>query len=226
MNKTDFACYVDENTPYVTASNINVVMLLLSLEKGSDKLLQWFFDNQKKANSDKYYFLVNGKVKETVGVTKTEIKKSDCEKLPGIKTDPEHNFSADLNDRISKASRKVNVLSRIKITQEHDSETNINEYFFLITIQLLTTSLDVSEPHNQQQNKAHTRKIPHTNMYNDKTSSFENLLIKERQVCHSAQKKYLDHATKMFDPVKNKFPLIFSGMFQERNTRYHLRKPI
>ena len=116
MNKTDFACYVDENTPYVTASNINVVMLLLSLEKGSDKLLQWFFDNQKKANSDKYYFLVNGKVKETVGVTKTEIKKSDCEKLPGIKTDPEHNFSADLNDRISKASRKVNVLSRIKIT--------------------------------------------------------------------------------------------------------------
>ena len=116
MNKTDFAYYVDENTPYVTASNINVVMLLLSLEKGSDKLLQWFFDNQKKANSDKCYFLVNGKVKETVGVTKTEIKKSDCEKLPGIKTDSEHNFSADLNDRISKASRKVNVLSRIKIT--------------------------------------------------------------------------------------------------------------
>ena len=42
-----------------------------------------------------------------------EIKNSEYEKLLGIKVDTKLNFNEHLNDIISKASRKVNALSRV-----------------------------------------------------------------------------------------------------------------
>ena len=57
--ETSFASYADDNTPYVTAENLDEV--IKSLEKDSIKLFQWFSDNQLKANHDKCHLLVSGK---------------------------------------------------------------------------------------------------------------------------------------------------------------------
>ena len=59
MQETSFASYADDNTPYVTAENLDEV--IKSLEKDSIKLFQWFSDNHLKANHDKCHLLVSGK---------------------------------------------------------------------------------------------------------------------------------------------------------------------
>ena len=83
MKETSFASYADDNTPYVTAENLDEV--IKSLEKDSIKLFQWFSDNQMKANHDKCHLVVSGKNNVTVNASGFKIKNTGCEKLLGIK---------------------------------------------------------------------------------------------------------------------------------------------
>ena len=46
----DIASYADDNTPYVSANNMNGVVK--SLEEASIKLFKWFSDNLMKTNAD------------------------------------------------------------------------------------------------------------------------------------------------------------------------------
>ena len=66
-----------------------------------------------KANISKCHLLVNETGDVTIRIGDTEIKNCECEKLLGIKVDTKLNFSEHLNDIISKASRKFNMLSRV-----------------------------------------------------------------------------------------------------------------
>ena len=111
LNETDFARYADDNTPYRTANTLDEV--IQSLEHDSMMLFQWFSDNQMKANISKCHLLVNKKNEVTIRIGDTEIKNSEYEKLLGIKVDGKLNFNEHLNDIFSKASRKVNALSRV-----------------------------------------------------------------------------------------------------------------
>ena len=54
---TNVAIYVDQNTPYVCADNIDEV--IKSLKKDSEILFKWFNDNLMKINADKCHLLVN-----------------------------------------------------------------------------------------------------------------------------------------------------------------------
>ena len=102
MKETDFSSYGDDNTPYRIADTIEEVIKLL--ERDSTMLFKWFCDNQMKANINKYHLLVNKKGEVVINLG---------EKLLGIKVATKLNFNEHLNDIISKASRKVNALSRV-----------------------------------------------------------------------------------------------------------------
>ena len=79
MKKTSFASYAVDNTPYVTAENLDDV--IKSLEKDSIQLFQWFSDNQMKVNHDKCYPLVSGKNNVTIIANEFKIKNvKNCEK--------------------------------------------------------------------------------------------------------------------------------------------------
>ena len=83
-----------------------------SLEHGSMILFKWFSGNQMKASISKYHLLVNKKDEAIIRIGDAEIEIREYEKLLGIKIDIKLNFNEHFNDIISKASRKVNVLSR------------------------------------------------------------------------------------------------------------------
>ena len=51
MNDIDFASYADDNTPFIIGEDIGDV--IFKLQNASKTLLQWFYDNQVKANPDK-----------------------------------------------------------------------------------------------------------------------------------------------------------------------------
>ena len=111
MKVTDFSSYVDDNTPYRTADTIDEVIKLLECD--STMLSKWFSDNQIKASISKCHLLVNKKNEVVINLGEAEIKNIEYEKLLGIKVDTKLNFNKHLNDKISKASRKANALSRV-----------------------------------------------------------------------------------------------------------------
>ena len=57
MDDTDIVNYADDNTPYVTAGDVDGV--ITSLENTSNILFKWFSDNNFKGNADKCHLLVN-----------------------------------------------------------------------------------------------------------------------------------------------------------------------
>ena len=111
MKETDFSSYADDNKPYRTEETIDEVIKLL--EHDSTLLFKWFSDNQMKANINKCHLLVNKKDEVILKLGKTEIRNREYEKLLGINVDTKLNFNEHLNDIISKASHKVNALSRV-----------------------------------------------------------------------------------------------------------------
>ena len=66
-----------------------------------------------KANINKCPLQVNKKNEVVINLGETEIKSSEYGKLLGMKFDKKLNFNEHLNNVISKASYKVNVLSRV-----------------------------------------------------------------------------------------------------------------
>ena len=65
LNDVDIASYADDNTSYVIADGINDV--IVSLEKESKALLEWFENNLLKSNTDKCHLLVSSSDAVSIG---------------------------------------------------------------------------------------------------------------------------------------------------------------
>ena len=111
MNETDFSSYADDNTPYVVDNNIQDV--IIKLQNASLALFQWFYDNQVKANTEKYHFICSTDDKVNIIVENQKICNSPCEKLLGVRFDSKLTFDAHINDICKKAGLKLNALARI-----------------------------------------------------------------------------------------------------------------
>ena len=75
---TDIANFADDNTPYLSAENVEDV--IESIERASVSLFRWFENNLLKGNADKCHFLVSTSQEVSLNVNKFKIKKnSDCE---------------------------------------------------------------------------------------------------------------------------------------------------
>ena len=93
------------------ANNFDEVITIL--ENDSIQLLKWFSDNQVKASKEKYHLFITSDEKVSMKIDNIEIENTSSEKLLGIIIDSKLNFKEHLGGIIKKASRKVNVLSRI-----------------------------------------------------------------------------------------------------------------
>ena len=219
MNETDFASYADDNTPYRTANTLDEV--IQSLEHDSMMLFQWFSDNQMKANISKCHLLVNKKNEVTIRIGDTEIKNSEYEKLLGIKVDAKLNFNEHLNDIISKASRKVNALSRVMPYMNLSKKKKLVSSFFNSQFNYCPLIwMFHSRIINNKINRLHERCL--RLLYGDKSSSFEKLLEQDKSATiHTRNLQIL--ATEMFKVYRNISPPIFSEIFHQRGNNYNLR---
>ena len=81
----DIAKVADDNTPYISAKNVEDV--IESLERASVSLFRWFENKLLKGNADKCHFLVSTSQEVNLNVNNFKIKNSHCEKLLGVKFD-------------------------------------------------------------------------------------------------------------------------------------------
>ena len=83
VNDIDIVRYVDDNTPYMIADNVDD--LTISLEQASNGLFEWFKNNPLKSNADKFHLLVSTNDRVSMNVDGFKIDKSNTEKLLGVK---------------------------------------------------------------------------------------------------------------------------------------------
>ena len=107
----DIANFADDNTPYLSAKNVEDV--IESLERASVSLFRWFENNLLKGNVAKCHFLVSTSQVVNLNVNNFKIKNSDCEKLLGVKFDSKLRFDQHITDLCRTASRKIHALARV-----------------------------------------------------------------------------------------------------------------
>ena len=107
----DTANFADDNTPYLSAKNVEDV--IVSLERASASLFSWFENNLLKGNADKCHFLVSTSQEVSLNVNNFKIKNRDCEKRLGVKFDSKYMFDQYIADLCRTASRKIHALARV-----------------------------------------------------------------------------------------------------------------
>ena len=192
------------------------------LENDSAKLFQWFLDNQMKANKDKCHFLKSRSDPASLKIDDELIKSSTCEKLLGIKVDYKLTFSEHLNGILKKASCKINALSRIVNYMSIPKRRILMNSFFISQFSYCPLVwMCHSRAVNNKINSLHERCL--RIVYNDKKSSFEELLEKDNSVSiHHRNLQVL--ATEMFKVHNDLSPAIVRELFHERNNNYNLRQ--
>ena len=85
MENFDIASYADDNTPYFSGVNIDIVVE--SLGKASEIISKWLSDNQMKGNVETFHVLLSANEIVHVNIGTARISSSSCEKLLGINID-------------------------------------------------------------------------------------------------------------------------------------------
>ena len=128
VKDTDFASYADDDTIYDIGDGINDV--IASLQNSSEKLFQWFSDNQLKRNTDKCHLIVSSDDPTEIQLGESVIKNTTCEKLLGIKTDNKLTFDEHVSDLCKKAANKLRALARVtSYMSVPKKELLLNSYF-------------------------------------------------------------------------------------------------
>ena len=78
LNTVYFTGYADDNTPFVVANNIKVV--IQSLEEVGENLITWFSNSQMKLTPDKCQLPLITEEHTTLKIGSLDTKNSLCEK--------------------------------------------------------------------------------------------------------------------------------------------------
>ena len=117
VNEIDLAGYVDGNTPFVSGDRLDDV--IDCLENASLKLLDWFSNNQIKADPDKCHLLRSATTSIAIKIKDNEILNSESEKLLGVTIDNKLNFSNYLQTTLKKSLLKSSCFSKNNTICEH-----------------------------------------------------------------------------------------------------------
>ena len=219
-NKIDIANYADDTTPYACRDSIDEVLNVLESE--TQNLFQWFINNGLKVNPDKCHLLLTSQESLSIKVGNDIIKNKDSQKLLGITINSKLNFDEHVNNICKKTNQKLNALSRIAYYMSFDQRKLILNAFILSQFSYCPlVCMNHSRYVNNKINRIHARTL--RIIYNDRTSSFEELLEKDNSdTIHHRNLKIL--ATEMFKVKNDLAPSIFNNIFERQNMqKYNLR---
>ena len=175
-----------------------------------------------KANPDKCHFLCNSNSEVSLAIETQKIKNSKFEKLLGIKLDSKLNFNSHIHDICQKAGQKLNAISRITpYTDCAKRRLLVNAFFYSQFNYCQLVWMCHNRTNNNKINRLHERCL--RLIYNDKKSSFKDLLEKDGSVSiHYRNLRTL--AVELFKVFKGLSPVIFAETFPVRQqSQYNMR---
>ena len=160
---------------------VGVGQVIASLEKSVENLFQWFRDNEMRANASKCHILLSNKETSVIKVEGTQVENSQSVKLLGITFDVHLSFNLHLDEMCKKASQKFNAIARmIPEMSVNKRRTLVNGFFKSLFNYCPLVWMCHKRSYNNRINRLHDRVL--RMVYNDKRSSFEELLRKDGSV--------------------------------------------
>ena len=102
--------HADDNAIYDSAESIDSISTC-HYNNQQKRIFKWFSDNQMKGNTDKSYLIMSTDEQLQILVGDSSIKRSNCEKLLGVKTDSKRNFNYRVQTICGKTSNKLRPLA-------------------------------------------------------------------------------------------------------------------
>ena len=134
-----------------------------------------------KANPDKYHFICSSNLKTSIMIENRKIHNSTCEKLLGVFFDNKLTFQSHIDNICKKAAHKLNAISRITPYMDFNKRKLLaNAFFSSLFNYCLLIWMCQNRIYNSKINRLHERCL--RLIYNDKCSSFEELLVKAKSV--------------------------------------------
>ena len=177
-------------------------------------LFQWFSDKQMKANPDKCHFLCNRHSEVSFTIENQKIKNNKFEKLLGIKLNSKLNLNSHIRDICQKSGQKLNAISRITPYRDFAKRRMlVNAFFYSQFNYCQLVWMCHNRTNNNKINRLHERCL--RLIYNDKKSSFKDLLEKDGSVS-TIHRNLRTLAVELFEVFEGLNPVIFAGAFPVR----------
>ena len=221
IKNTSIANYADDNTPYTTGTDIETVIQLL--ETDTNKLYRWYRDNCMKPNADKSRLLLSINDKNiSIIIDQEKIINSTEEKLLGITLDNDFSCQTHVSKICKKVSKKLHALARVCNFMNLQKRRNIMKAFIESEFSYcpLIWMFHGNRTLNNRINTLHARAL--RLVYNDNTSNFEELLIKDGSV-NIHQRNLQKLATEVYKFKHNLLPPIMHDIFTNTQHPYNLR---
>ena len=134
-----------------------------------------------KANPDNCHFLCNSNSEVILTIETQKIKNCKFEKLFGIKFDSKLNFNSHIHDIFQKAGQKLNAISRLTVYMNFAKRRLlVNAFFYSQFNYCQLVWMCHNRTNNNKINRLNERCL--RLIYNDKKSSFKDVLEKDRSV--------------------------------------------
>ena len=176
-----------------------------------------------KGKEDKFHVILSLQDNVHVNVGTAQIENSKCRKLLGINIDSKLTFEDHINRIYKKASAKLNALSRISYYMDPlKRRLLVNAIFTSQFNYCPRTWMFYSRKLNSKINRLHERCL--WLIYNDRISSYEELLDKDNNSVPIHQKNLQKLAIEMFKTYTGRAPQIMNEVFPRNYTlNYNLR---
>ncbi len=172
----------DDTTPY--ACDMDLETLLHNLESDTASAIMWFDANYMKSNQGKCHFMISTNSPEHLWaqVGDQVIWESHMEKLLGVTINKEIKFDKHVLDLCKRASAKVTALGRlIRIVPLKKKKILMNSFIHSQFSHCPLLWMYCSRQSHNRMNHIHEKGL--RMVYQDYTSSFKELLIKDGSVC-------------------------------------------
>ena len=147
------------------------------LESYSASLFESFSNNQRKANTEKFYLLMNVKRPATIKISEHTISNSYWENLLCVKIDSQLNFNNHLETIIKQSVRRYMFWLELRLFMYISKRKLLMNAFFEAQFSDCPLGWMCLSRSMNEINRLHERCL--RILYNDKTLSFEDLFPKE-----------------------------------------------
>ena len=195
--------------------DMSLEKLFFKLEYDTLSVIIWFENNFMKLNEDKCHFLIAANTNEHlwVKVGNELIWESSEEKLLGVTIDKNLNFNSHLSLLCKKVSQKVTALARVVKLISFDKKRILLKTFIESQFSYCPLIwMFCSRKMDRKINHIHERAL--RLIYNDYTTSFSGLLIKDKSVTiHHRNIQYV--ATEMYKVINDLSPPLINDLFEK-----------
>ena len=215
--------YADDNT--VSHTDTDLKRLIDELVEDSTRLIQWFADNQIKANPGKFQAIAVGKHTHSENICfnlgDNIVKCEDSVKLLGVTIDFKLDFDEHISNVCKKASRQLNVLKIIGGNLCKLGKLNVYYSFIMSHFNYCPLTWHFcGEKNTKKIEKIQERALRF--IYRDYDSSYESLLLKS-QLPSLKVRRLRAIALEAFKILNNLSPVYLNDLLTFKNLSYSFR---